>query len=346
MKKNEKTAIGVIIVVALVIAYFGGFLTQFGLPPPAFQAGGPTQVQISDQDKENYAKGIGRWNVYETVSDSLDPAVTRTSATNYKLYWYTRQGTTWIYHETGNNKYVSLTPADTGYLWVVVTIPSAQAFYVDYPKIVSTNQYIDQYMYTDVDGDGVKEFAFRYDMKGHAIPNSGYPSITFLGFILTYEASFPGITHWNSTSLGNSTSIGTTTVSKFYSYYFTFATAKSAIGIYKVEFKINGTDITKARLKKFNVPSLGFIDGSLFTQTITGTDILWTYEITRSFDGALYVKYPANSNNRFDLTEEVEWTLGATDHITCTTTIYYLVAQTEAGASATHTFYAKAFAGS
>jgi len=336
MKKNEKYFLGCAAVIVFLVAWFGGFLTQWGLPPPQFGAA-PTPTYIPTQeDYENYAKGIGRWNVFETVSDSLDPASVLTSATNYKLYWYSRQGIEWIYHETGNNKYVSLTPAASGYLWVVIVIPSGQAYYVDYQKIVSTNQYIDQYQYVDTDGDGVKEFAFRYDMRNHAIPNSGYPSITFLGFCVAYDSSFTGLNN-----LSNSTGIGTATNSSFYDYYLSFSASKTGVAIWKVEVKITSTDETKVKLKKLNVPGIGYLDVAMFEKLYTSTDYRYVYTISKNFDGALLLKYGANTQNRFDMTLNLEYTLTASDDILITLTVYYLEAQTEAGKTTSDTFYAQ-----
>lgn len=335
MNKNEKIAAGIIILV--VIAYLGGAFAQFGYPSPLLNMTRPVQQQIiTDSMYDDYTQGIGRWNVYETVTDSLDPATARTSGTNYKLYWYSRQGTNWIYHETGNNKYVSLTPADAGYMWVVVTVPSGQAYYCDYLKIISTNQYVDDYLYTDVDGDGVKEFAFKYSMKGHAIPNSGYPSITFLGFLLTYDSSFTGLN-----DIGNETGIGGTTTTKYKDYYLSFNAATKGVAIYKVEVKITSTDETKIRLKKLNIPGIGYIDGSAFEKTTTASDYRYTYKISSTFDGALYLKYPSNTQNRFDMTLGLEYTLTSGDDILVTLTVFYLVAQTEAGTSTTDSFYAQ-----
>jgi len=330
MKKNEKyAAVGLIAIVAFAfVAFQQGWLDQYLNPPQA--------RVITDEIKSDYQKGIGRWNVLETVTDSLDPATVRTSATNYKLYWYSRQGLQWIYHETGNNKYVSLTPADGGHLWVVVAIPSGQAFYVDYQKIVSINQYVDAYEYVDVDGDGVREYAFKYSMKGQPIPNSGYPSITFLGFLITYDSSFTGLN-----DIANETAIGGSTTTKFKSYYLAFSAAKKGVAIWKIEAKITSTDESKIRLKKLNVPGLGYLDGSAFSKIYTASDYRYVYTISNNFDGALYVKHPSNALNEYDMTLGLEYTLSNGDDILVTLTVYYLVAQTEASTSTTDSFYAQ-----
>lgn len=337
MKKSEKQYLGLGVVAIIAIAWFGGYLAQYGFPSPLTwqMPGGNNNYTPTDVDKANYALGIGRWQVYCTVVDSLDIAVVQTSTTNYTLYWYTRQGTNWLYHETGDNKYVTLTAEDGGYMWVVVKIPSGQKKYVDYQKTTQMNQYISQYLYTDVDGDGVKDFAFKYDMKGHAIPNSGYPSITFMGFLLSQDPSLTGINN-----LANSTGIGLTTNTRFYDYYLAFSEEKVGIAIWKVEVKITTTDETKVRLKSLEVPGLGFLDGSSFDKVYTSTDYRYTYTIASTFDGALYVKHPANSANKYDMTMALEYTLTGSDAILVTVTVYWLKAQTEAGTSTSDTFYA------
>ena len=336
MKKNEKYgAIAVGLIALFLLAMQMGWLTQWGVNPLSINGSQSNRV-ISDQQKEDYLQGIGRWNVFETVVDSLDIATVRTSATNYKLYWYARHGGDWMYLETGNDKYVDLQADDGGYLWIVITIPSNQAFYVDYLEIMRKNSYITQYQYVDIDNDGVKEFAFCYDMHGHQIPNSGYPGITFKGFLLTYDASFTGLC-----DLGNVTGIGGTTTTKFQAYYLAFSAAKQGIAVYKVEVKITTTDETKVRLKKLNVPGLGYLDGSQFAKTSTGSDIRYTYTISNTFDGALYLKHPSNALNQYDATLGLEFTLVSGDDILITVTFFYLKAQTEAGVSASDTYYAQ-----
>lgn len=336
MKKNEKYgALVVGIIVLLVVAMQMGWLSQWGINPLS-TGGNQSNRVISDQQKEDYLKGIGRWNVFETVVDSLDIATLRTSATNYKLYWYARHGGDWLYLETGNDKYVDLTAEDGGYLWIVITIPVNQSYYVDYQEIMRKNSALTQYLYTDVDNDGVKDFAFCYNMQGHQIPNSGYPGITFKGFLLTYEASFTGLNN-----LANDTGIGGTTNTAFYDYYLSFSTSKAAIALYKVEVKITTEDETKVRLKKLNIPGLGYLDGSAFQKTFTANDIRYTYTITNTFDGALYLKYAANAQNRFDATLGLEYTLVSADDILITVTFFYLKAQTEAGTSVSDYFYAQ-----
>jgi hypothetical protein len=332
LKKSDRNlVIGVVIIGFLVLGYTQGWFNQF--------LGGFQQQPdrpITNDIKSDYERGIGVFNVKETVVNSLDIASELTSATNYKLYWYTRHGTDWQYEDTGDDKYVELTAAENGILWVVVTIPSGQAYYVDYEKIVSGNSYVVDYLYTDVDGDGTKEFCFQYDMKGHSIPSNGYPVVEFNGFCLAYDDSFTGLN-----DLGNETGIGGSTTIKYKSYYLAFSAAKKAIALRKVEVKITSTDETKITLDHLNIPGYGYIDGSAFTQSATASDVRYTLTFSNEFDGAHYVKHPANALNEYDMTLALEFTLSSGDDILVTLTAYYFVAQTEASSSTNDTFYAQ-----
>lgn len=338
MKKNEKQIAVIAVIAIVVLAWFGGFLTQFGFPPPTLQTG-TREVIVTEGQRDDYEKGVGRWTLYETTACTLDPGTTYTHDTEFQLLWYTRHGSEWIYQEAGGgaDKFAELTPADGGYLWAVVKIKSSQNYYVDYQKIVTVNDWVDSYQYVDVDDDGVREFCFKYDMKGHSIPDSGYPGITFLGFLLPYDSSFTGIN-----DLGNITGIGEATNSSvFQDYYLKFSATKKALAIYKAEVKITTTDETKVRLKHLNIPGLGYLDGSAFDKTLTASDIRYTYTISKTFDGALYLKHSTNAQNRYECTLQLECTLANADDLLVTVTFFYLVAQTEAGGSTNDTFYAQ-----
>jgi hypothetical protein len=288
--------------------------------------------------RENYLKGIGMFDVRYKAYDSCDPTTARTIATNYVVKLYKNHGGTWIPGPTldADGEYFDLKPEDNGYCWAVVTIPSGQAFYVDYVKIKAEDPYISSYIYTDVDGDGTKDFAFQYDMRNHAIPASGYPIIAMQGYILTYDASFTGLN-----DLANATAIGQTTTTKYYNYYLAFSAAKKGVAIYKVEVRAVTTDETKVRLRKLEIPGIGNLDGSSFERIVTATDIRWTYTLTYNFDNALYLKRMAQDNNEYDMTLQLEYTLANSDDIQIGLYVYYLTAQTEAGATASDTFYAQ-----
>ena len=252
MKKSERNILIAIILIAIVVyGYYQGWFDQF-LPS---QSTAPPPATTTPGERQNYEQGIGTYNVRTSAHCSLDMATSYTVGTECKVYWYKRHGTEWINVATGDNKYVSLKPEDNGYLWVVVKIPSGQNYYVDYQKIISSNAPdVDMYLYTDVDGDLVKEFAFRYDVRGVAIPSSGYPVVWFYVFLLPYDTSFTGLN-----DLSNDTGIGGSTTTKYYDYYLSFSASKKAVAIYKVELRIGTTDETKFEFKRLEIPGIGLV---------------------------------------------------------------------------------------
>ncbi len=332
MKKSERNILIAIILIAIVVyGYTQGWFNQF-LPS---QSTVPPPQTTTPGERQNYEQGIGTYNVRTSAHCSLDMATTYTIGTNCKVYWYKRHGTEWISVATGDNQYVTLKPEDNGYLWIVVTIPSGQNYYVDYQKILSANSPdVDMYLYTDVDGDLVKEFAFRYNVKGVAIPSSGYPVVWFYVFLLPYDTSFTGLN-----DLSNDTGIGGSTTTKYYDYYLAFSASKKAVAIYKVELRIGTTDETKFEFKRLEIPGIGLVDGKAFTETITTSDIRYTYTISTSFDGALYLSLMPNQQNKFWSRLTIEWHLSSGDEIQVTL-IYYYFDATESGQSTSDSFYA------
>jgi hypothetical protein len=229
-------------------------------------------------------------------------------------------------------------PEDNGYMWVVISIPTAQLFYVDYQKIMQNDPYIVSYQYIDVDGTGVKRFAFQYDLKNHAIPSSGYPIISFTAHLLAYTAP-----QFADALAGTNTTVGAG-LGQWYFNWFLNGTSNNGTAIYRVELvagntTVNCVDLTTVALKKLQIPGLGYLDGSQFVQSFTAIDIRWTYTATTNFDHAIYLKLLANQNNRFDMNGQLEFLLGAVTEIPITLTVYYLT-PTGAGASITESFYA------
>lgn len=337
MKKNTQYALVAISLIAFVaIGQYMGWWSQLA---GSFSTGGNNKPPITDLDRENYKKGIGRYNIYSTVVDSNAPATALTLGTNLDCTWWTLRGGTWVYHATytgtSTSTYINTVTEDGGIAWVVLEPKSGQNYYMDYQKTVQQYGYIKGYSYTDVDNDGTKEFAFQYDLKNHEIPNSGYPSVSFNGYALAYDTSFTGLDNE-----GNIATVGTTGATKKYApYYLSFSAQSKGIAIYKVEFKINTTDETKIRLYKLEIPGLGYLDASSFVYDNTGSELKFTYTISTCFDNALYLRLGATAQNRFDSTLGVEcsFTDVSTDFYLLTTTYYYLKAITETGGTTSDT---------
>lgn len=335
MKKSQRTIVYALIGLVLLVVALDWFAVIDVIPGFPMQTKGPTPP-LTPEQKDDYNNGIGMFNVRMATHDSLAPATTLTHTTNYNLFWYTKRGTQWVYHDTGDNKYVDMTPEDGGNLYVVMEIPSAQNYYVDIDKIELTNSYVTSTQYTDVDGDTVKELAFQYDMKGHSIPSSGYPVIWFHGHCIAYDASFTGLN-----DLANVTSIGQTTVTKWHLWYLAFSAEAKGIALSKIEFKVTSTDETKVKLKQLEVPGRGFLDASNFVFETTATYYTWTYTYGTTFDTAYYLQLPTGQNNHFNMDTKVEYTLANNDDIQITLTVYYVKPVTEARGSTSDSFYAQ-----
>jgi len=318
-----------IVALVLIVDVVGFYDVIPGFPPTA-STQPPPQSWNADQ-KSDYDNGIGMFNVRTAAHDTLAPATALTLATNVNIYWYSKRGTTWIYHDVNDNKYVDLTPEDNGYMYMAVAIPASQNYYVDADKITTTNSYVEQVQYIDVDSDTVKEFVFKFDMKGHSIPSSGYPVIWFHGHCWAYDNAFTGLN-----TPAALTSIGGTTVTKWINWQLSFSAVAKAAALSKVELRSNITDTSKCKLQQIEIPGRGFLDASNLILEETASWYRYTYTYGNTFDTAYYLNCPTGHLNQFDMDVKLEFTLG-TSNMTWTLYVYYLVAQTEVRTSTSTT---------
>lgn len=345
MKKNTRNAIGAILVIVLAIFLANqlNYIAWFPkLQTGTTGGGGPTGggQTIDSTMRSNYLNGIGQFEMNTKIYNSLVVATSYAIVTYANIYYYHFIQGRWILGVTASagTDLFDAKPEDNGYMWVVV-IPSTEKFYIDYQKIMQNDPYIVNYQHVDVDGTGVKYFAFQYDLKNHAIPSSGYPIISFTAHLIAYTA--PTF----ASGFAANQSIGTgAQIQKYFNWFLT-GTANNGTAIYRVELKagnstVTCTDLTKVTLKKLQIPGLGYLDGSQFQQSFTSTDIRWTYTVTTNLDHAIYMTLLANANNRFDMNGQLEFLLGATAEIPITLTVYYLVAPSGSGASISESFYA------
>jgi len=343
MKNNTRNALAAIAVLAIVVVGLNqfGYVAWFPKFSTTGTGGGPTGggQTIDSTMRSNYLNGIGQFEMNTKRYDSLVVATSYT-VTQANIYYYHFLQGRWILGVTASSgvDLFDAKPEDNGYMWVVV-VPTTWASYVDYQKIMANDPYIVSYQYVDVDGTGVKRFAFQYDLKNHAIPSSGYPVITFTAHLLQYT-----VPAFADALAGTNTTVGAF-LGQWYFNWFLSGTPNNGTAIYRVELiagnsTVPCTDLTKVSLKKLQIPGLGYLDGSQFAQSFTTQDIRWTYTATTNFDHAIYLKLIANQNNRFDMNGQLEFLLGATTEIPITLTVYYLTAPTGSGASISESFYA------
>lgn len=340
VSKSEKkylTWFAIIAIGALVLNQMGYLGTKIALPGFQQNPVGNDNQNIDSEMRSSYLKGIGKFEVASSATDSADPSTSRTLATNFNVMWYRFSGGkyTKVVTETTGTDYVQYTAEDGGYAYIAVEVPSGQSYYVDYEPTLD-DPYIVGYQYFDIDVDNYKEFVFQYDLKAHSIPSSGYPVLNFYTFLITYDSAF------TTSDLANATAIGTSTVTKWYQYYTNITAEKKGYCIYKLEFKVATTDETRVRLKSMVVPGYGTLSGDAFTKDSDASNIKYTYTFTTNYDNALYeIRMPKDNTLQYWDTR-VEWTLQGGDDLLVTMTWYGLVAQTEAGISDADTFYAQA----
>lgn len=326
MKESTQKWIGgllaIVIIAVVVDVAFYDFIPGFG---PALRAEKPGPVWTSTQ-KQDYENGIGMFEMSQTGYDSLAPATARAHGTVFNLFWYTKRGTTYAYHGTGGTVaspvYVDMTSEDGGYMYVAVDIISSQNHHIDVDKIKATNSWIEQALWMDIDGDTVNEFVFKYDMKGHSIPNSGYPAVTFHVHCFADDTSFTAVS-----SLSDLGDIADTKNTQWMEWDITFSAVALAVPLAKIEVKTNVTDTTLFKLKQIEIPGRGFLDASNLVFDELSTYYRWTYTYGLTYDTAYYLTCPTGTKLTRDTDVKGDFTTGGSG-VLVTLTIWYIDPET------------------
>ena len=266
-----------------------------------------------------YISGIITTDV--AAFDSLDIATSRTVGTNVNCYWYAyRNG--WVLLGSGDGVDISVEETDQNIIYAVVSVPSGQNYYVDYAKTKSMNNRVQSVEYKDIDGDNVEEYVFKLDISKipYASGTGKYSLPCFNIYLLTYANSFSWPTAGKPDDLTN---VGTTKTTKYLEWYISLPAEKQALALAKVVLVANTSDVSKVTLKKLNIPGIGYLDGSSFSQDVLSDQIKWTYTISSTLYGADYIKLPVNSLNKFEFTTAVELDLASDDVIQFTLYLYY-----------------------
>lgn len=327
MKKGTKQAIAAVILilfVGLVLSEYMSFTTMIpGFPRQSLQV---ERKALTTEQKEDYKQGIGVYECSQLCYDSLAPTSALSHGSSYDLFWYTKRGTTYVYMGTGGTVavpiYVTMTPDDLGYLYVAVDIHASANYHVDADKIQTTNSYIVQTLWTDVNDDTVNEFVFKYDLKGAAIPNAGYPVIAFKSYCFADDTSFNAVS--SLSDLGN---IGATTVTKWMEWDSVFSAAAKAVPLAKIEFSVDQTDTTLVQLKQIQIPGRGFLDASQLAFDELASSYRWTYTYGNTYPTAYYLTCPTGTKLTRDLDVKAEFTLGSTN-VTCTLKVWWIDPET------------------
>jgi len=311
MTKGEKKAVLVVFLVCVLLyanaqGMLEGVKQQFGLTPKKET---PTPAGV-----------VGNFDMKQKIFDHFNVATSYTHGTDATVYWYVQRSGAWIRLGSGDVT-IEVTEKDGGYVYAVVEPSSSK--YVDFAMTKGTQSRVEETRYFDIDGDGAKEFAFKYSMANIAKPASGNPSTTFYAYLINQEA--PGSSGVYINSPLDITGIGTAQADKFVEWYLKFTNVERGVMVSRVELSINTTDTTKVQLLKLNIPGVGYMDGSKFAQDVLSSSIRWRHDVAadiKDLSANHLLLFGKNQLNKFDFTTALRFTLASGDVIGVTLTIY------------------------
>ena len=322
MKDSTKA---ILLLLIIGIAYFGYTKGWFSGLVPGQQV--PTAPSQPTTPTTGGWEG-GTFTVYVKGRNSLDSSSALTAGTNFNTGIYAYRNGHWVFlgSDTGSGVNIEATREDNGYVWVLVEEKSGQYYYVDVPTTLQMNSRVSEYRWTDADGDNQKEFLFKLSLLDVPKPASGYPQVTFYPYFLAESGQGTPANALQWETQPSDIVAGTTANKKNYIGWAAKLTAsKRAVGVYKIEVRINSTDTSKFKLDKVNIPGVGYIDGSQFEETILSSETRYVYKIGSDFNDIVYWKIPEGTNNKIDLTVCVETSLSSSDVIQVTLYVYQML---------------------
>lgn len=267
----------------------------------------------------------GTFDLTVAGRNTLDSSTTLTVGTDFTGNWYGYRQGSWVFlgAGSGSGTEIESDPADDGYIWLLCEEISSKYYYADTTMTQSKNTYITDYKWTDANGDTDKEFLYKVSLWNIPPPASGYPARTFYPYFLAEsgQGTAANALQWE-TQPADVTGVGTSTTTKYISWESKLTAEKRAVGVYKVEIVVNSTDTTDWEIDQVNIPGVGYLDGSLFTEDVRSSDTKYQYIIGSDFNNVVYWKVPSGTNNKFDNTVAVKFTLDSGDVLQFTLYIY------------------------
>jgi len=316
VKPWQKSVLGVVLI--LLIAY-GSFSAYMGSlnprdwtsAPAAAPSGGGTPPAQVLQNFQVELRDYGK--------NSLDATASLTDATNFALNWFGSRGGGYILlgSAAAATSTVEITPQDYGVIYAAVEPQSGQAYYVDAPTTKANNPRVQSWDYFDIDGDGYKEFVFKFSVANLEKPIGSNAVVYIYPYFIEYSA--PRIT-----TPGDITGIGTALNTTYIQWYLDFSASKKGVAVTKVEIEFNSTDQSLVTLSNVNIPGIGFKTGDTFTPFRGSSTYTYTYTISPNLNTADYLTLNTNQLNKFEFTTKLDCTFSANLNLTATINIYTL----------------------
>ena len=258
----------------------------------------------------------GTFTITVAGRDSLDSSGSLTAGTDFtsSIYAFRQGGWVFLGASSGSGTNIESLPQDDGYIWVLCEEASTKYWYSDKVTTQSMNYYCKGYQWADADKDTTKEFLYKFSLWNIPEPASGYPSRTFYPYFIKEggQGTAANLVQWDTqpTDVEN---LGTGPDNVYVSWATKTSAQKRGACVYKVAVKFNSSDTTKFTVKKVNIPGVGYVDGSLFTEDLDTVNsyATYTYQFGTDFDTASYWTVAGGANNKFDNTVWIEFNLSS-----------------------------------
>jgi hypothetical protein len=308
--------VGAVIIVAILM--FGGLAALFGNVNPADWHTTPatSTTNTSTATSTSGLQDYGTFSVSTDGYNTLNFADSYSANSTYNVDWVAMRGGSPQLIGT-NSQNIELIPQDYGVVYAVVQ--PVGAYYVDAVNTVAKNApYCVGSQYSDIENNGYNQWSFKMDLSQTPAPQGvgTYRQLNFYPYFYAYAPM-------SLNSPSDITGIGTASVTSFIDWQGSFSSVNTAFAITKVELVANTTDPSQLTITSLNLPGVGEVTGSMFGQPFRGEDSLtWDYVVANGLNGADYVMWSSNSQNKVDLTTQVQTVLSSGEIIDLTLNIY------------------------
>ena len=300
---NNKSLMVVGLIVILIIGvYVVAPETFTGLQSVTSSGSGGVQTPSQSSSVASTQDYEGSVTVNLVHRDALDNSESRTEATNLTTTYYKKVGGDYkaIGSGTGNTIYVDPTIST---VYMGVAVPSGQSYFVAPASTAENNdRRISGYMFSDVTGDGQREWVFEVDVTGLQI-QGGQTTPTIDLYIDSYDDGTASIS-----SPADQTAIGQTAgTNNFIQWEVSLDAVEKADPQYKYEIKINQTDTAMwdAGQSYVDIPNVGKVYLSDMDESQDGTNTYYKYTLGTTLEDANYVTVGSNDNNAVDITGRI-----------------------------------------
>lgn len=331
MKKLGKALVGLIVGLALVVIVAGGYNQLVQLST----AGGVnTNVIYNNSNQpstqlaiQNY---VGDLTIKNTLGDALDTTVSSyVDGTTDKVIFY-QQYADGSYHKlqlSASNTATISTTATMKTVWMEVSIPSGQNFYVAVPAMKGTHARMGDPTWTDANGDNLLAPTFPIDVTNVGSLNRDNQTPSFTLPILVYAMGTPTVNSGNYITGSNHTGVGAGTVPNLEKFTLDFGAQAKAVALFEIKLVMNDTTTTdwnKAQ-SVCNAPNVAPIPLLSFSENIGASTTTYKYDFGSGIQSTDLITVPKVGDTSVQMTCTIVSSLPSTNNgFTVTPTFTWL----------------------